>query len=140
MGLILIGGSFCLEWVFFEGSRFGFTISFFFDWISVMFFSTVLLISTCVMVFSVWYMGQRKFFSRFLGLICGFVLSIGILIFIPNLIILMVGWDGLGVISFLLVVFYEDNNSLGCGLITVLRNRVGDMFILMAMAFWLREF
>ena len=52
----------------------------------------------------------------------------GILIFSGNFFMVMVGWDGLGLISFCLVIYYSNFGSLESGLITVFRNRVGDVF------------
>lgn len=53
------------------------------------------------------------------------------LVLIPNFMILIVGWDGLGLVSFLLVIFYPTKEALGSGIITFIRNRIGDvMFIL----------
>lgn len=63
-----------------------------------------------------------------------FVLSINILIFIPNLIILLLGWDGLGLTSYLLVIYYRNNKSIGAGIITALTNRVGDALLILAIA------
>lgn len=54
----------------------------------------------------------------------------GILVFSGNLLTLIVGWDGLGLISFCLVIFYSNYRRLESGLVTVFRNRVGDVFFL----------
>ena len=43
---------------------------------------------------------------------------------------LYLGWDGLGVVSFALVIYYESDNSLAAGLLTALSNRVGDFLVL----------
>jgi len=42
----------------------------------------------------------------------------------------MMGWDGLGVVSFVLVIFYNNSKSLDSGLITIFTNRVGDCFFI----------
>nr|UYB79140.1 NADH dehydrogenase subunit 5 [Lirapex sp. ZZ-2022] len=52
--------------------------------------------------------------------------------FIPSLISLLLGWDGLGIVSFALVVYYQNNKSLGAGMLTALANRVGDVALLSA--------
>jgi len=59
-----------------------------------------------------------------------FVLSIWILVFSGNFYSLLIGWDGLGVTSFLLVIYFQNKNSTNAGLITLLTNRVGDVLII----------
>ena len=54
------------------------------------------------------------------------------LIIRPNLIRILLGWDGLGIVSFCLVVFYQNKKSYRSGLITVLLNRLGDLFIILS--------
>lgn len=102
------------------------------DWGGIFFGGAVILISCCVIIFSSFYMDNEVFHSRFVFLVIFFVLSINFLIFIPRLFGLMVGWDGLGVISFLLVIFYQNKRSLGAGIITVLTNRIGDVLLILS--------
>ena len=47
-----------------------------------------------------------------------------------RLISLILGWDGLGVISYLLVLFYSQSFSSLAAKLTVLSNRIGDCFII----------
>lgn len=47
----------------------------------------------------------------------------------------MLGWDGLGVISFFLIVYYNSGNSVYSGFITMLLNRVGDSLLVISCAY-----
>jgi len=53
-----------------------------------------------------------------------------VLVLSPCLIGLIFGWDGLGVSSFLLVIYYNNISSLRSGLLTVYTNRLGDIFLI----------
>jgi NADH-ubiquinone oxidoreductase chain 5 len=62
------------------------------------------------------------------------------LVFSPNLFSLMIGWDGLGLVSFLLVIYYRNFSSLRSGLLTVFTNRLGDLSIIVSfILFFLRS-
>ena len=91
------------------------------------------------MLFAHLYIGDEPFKERFALLVLLFVLSINLLIFIPHLIILLIGWDGLGIISFLLVAYYQSPKALGAAIITVISNRAGDAFMLMSIGLALIE-
>nr|YP_010990138.1 NADH dehydrogenase subunit 5 [Polymesoda caroliniana]WOV69026.1 NADH dehydrogenase subunit 5 [Polymesoda caroliniana] len=110
------------------------SIPFFMDPGGAMMSSVVLFISSCVMVFSGFYMAHEVFMKRFISIVSLFVLSMNLLIFCPNFLMLMVGWDGLGVVSFLLVIYYMNKESLSAGMITAISNRVGDVFFILSIA------
>lgn len=116
----------------------GFTevsLCFCFDHVSLFFFSVVSLISSVVFFYRKFYMrinlDKNYINSRFLSVLFLFVISIFFLVFSYSWASLILGWDGLGIVSFLLVVFYSDSVSLNSGLITVFTNRLGDcLFII----------
>ena len=98
---------------------------------SLFFLSLVLLISGRVIIYRNSYISSEQYNSRFISLVLSFVFSIALLILSPNIIRILLGWDGLGVTSYLLVIFYQRNKSYNAGIITALTNRLGDVGILL---------
>lgn len=127
--------SVCLNWRIFSWGRGVVDFIILMDWVSFIFISFVLLISGRVFYYSEEYMEGELNMPRFMLLLLAFVTSIGFLIFRPNLIRLLLGWDGLGLVSYCLVIYYQNYKSLNAGILTVLSNRVGDVFILVAIGY-----
>nr|YP_009459876.1 NADH dehydrogenase subunit 5 [Hydropsyche simulans]AUT18141.1 NADH dehydrogenase subunit 5 [Hydropsyche simulans] len=111
-----------------------YVLIFYFDWMSVYFFFVVTLISSMVIYYSKSYMSGEIFINRFIILILLFILSMVLLIFSLNLISILLGWDGLGLVSYCLVIYYQNNKSFNSGMLTVLSNRIGDVMLLMAIS------
>ena len=105
-------------------------ISFLLDIFARVFLLTVSLIRLSVFTFRFRYISPQKFFGRFHLLLIIFVLSIILLILSSNLIFTLVGWDGLGVSSYLLVIYYGRTKSYNAGILTVITNRIGDVLLL----------
>ena len=57
-----------------------------------------------------------------------------LLIIRPNLISILLGWDGLGLVSYCLVIYYQNVKSYNAGMLTALSNRVGDVALLISIA------
>nr|UOU85182.1 NADH dehydrogenase subunit 5 [Cephalops aeneus] len=114
-------------------------MTFLFDWMSLMFMSFVLLISSLVIYYSMEYMMGDENINRFIFLVFMFVMSMMLLIISPNLISILLGWDGLGLVSYCLVIYYQNVKSYSAGMLTVLSNRIGDVAILLAIA-WMLNF
>nr|AND96133.1 NADH deshydrogenase subunit 5 [Onthophagus cuniculus] len=112
-------------------------MTFLFDWMSLLFMSFVLFISSMVIYYSYNYMEGDLNMNRFIMLVCMFVLSMMLLIISPNLISILLGWDGLGLVSYCLVIYYQNVKSYNAGMITALSNRIGDVFILLSIAWML---
>nr|YP_010414526.1 NADH dehydrogenase subunit 5 [Dendroleon similis]URT60692.1 NADH dehydrogenase subunit 5 [Dendroleon similis] len=107
------------------------------DWMSLIFMSFVLFISSMVIYYSDDYMSGDENLGRFIILVLMFVLSMMFLIISPNLISILLGWDGLGLVSYCLVIYYQNVKSYNAGMITALTNRVGDVALLLSIAWML---
>nr|QVM79160.1 NADH dehydrogenase subunit 5 [Aegolipton marginale] len=107
------------------------------DWMSLLFMSFVLFISSMVIFYSEEYMHGDLYLSRFILLVVMFVLSMMLLIISPNLISILLGWDGLGLVSYCLVIYYQNVKSFNAGMLTALSNRIGDVALLMCIAWML---
>lgn len=130
--LIINKYEFIVEWeVIILGSCI-INLTFIIDIMSLYFLRLVRLISGRVIIFSNSYIIKEKFYSRFLILLFLFIISIYLLILSPNFIRLLLGWDGLGVTSYLLVIFYQRNKSYNAGMLTALSNRLGDVGLLIS--------
>lgn len=105
----------------------------------IIFRRVVCFISSSVMLFTNRYIKDDIFIKRFVWIVILFVASINFLIFIPNLAALLLGWDGLGLVSFCLVIYYQNPKSLGAGLITAFINRIGDVAILLAIGWTISQ-
>jgi len=103
------------------------------------FVSAVSLISSIVLIYSTSYILGDKNIQRFIWLVGLFVLSIIFMILSPNLISILLGWDGLGLVSYALVIYYQNVKSANAGIITVLSNRVGDVAILICVSWLFRR-
>nr|AYR05351.1 NADH dehydrogenase subunit 5 [Coleoptera sp. ACP-2013] len=109
------------------------------DWMSLMFLSFVLFISSMVLYYSEDYMADDLFKNRFILLVVMFVFSMIMMIISPNLIFILLGWDGLGLVSYCLVIYYQNIKSFNAGMLTALSNRIGDVALLMSIA-WMMNF
>nr|QGZ09953.1 NADH dehydrogenase subunit 5 [Eisenia nordenskioldi nordenskioldi] len=128
-----------LEWSLFSISSTPVIFTLIMDSVGLMFSCTVIMISANVLKFSTVYMANDKFINRFTLLVLLFVLSMNMLIFLPHLMMLLLGWDGLGIVSFILVIYYQNPKSLAAGMITALTNRIGDVMLLLAIAWTLNQ-
>ena len=94
-------------------------------------------ISSIVLFYRTFYIYGDKNFYRFIILVFLFVLSIFFLIIRPNIIRILLGWDGLGLVSYCLVIYYQNVKSANAGILTILSNRVGDVAILLRISWFL---
>nr|YP_009441009.1 NADH dehydrogenase subunit 5 [Tagiades litigiosa]ARJ31545.1 NADH dehydrogenase subunit 5 [Tagiades vajuna] len=123
-----------LEWELVSFNSMSIFLSVLLDWMSFIFMMFVSLISSAVIYYSKSYMSSELNLNRFIILVLLFILSMILLIISPNIISILLGWDGLGLVSYCLVIYYQNLKSYNAGMLTALSNRIGDVFILMVIA------
>ena len=104
---------------------------------SLFFLFVVLFIRRAVLIFSCSYIRNYSV-SNFILLYFRFVVRIAWLILHNNFYWIIFGWDGLGVVSFLLIIFYINQERVRNGLFTIFQNRVGDLFFILFIVFVVR--
>ena len=132
--------SIVIDFIIFTSNSVNINYVVYIDWISLRFISVVLCISSIVILYRKVYIGgiYRYDNLRFLLLVCLFVLRILLIIISPNLIRILLGWDGLGLISYCLVIYYNSLKSYLAGILTCLINRLGDIGLLISISWIFR--
>nr|AHG53291.1 NADH dehydrogenase subunit 5 [Drosophila santomea] len=126
-----------IEWEVVSLNSMSIVMTFLFDWMSLLFMSFVLMIASLVIFYSKEYMESDENINRFIMLVLMFVLSMMLLIISPNLVSILLGWDGLGLVSYCLVIYFQNIKSYNAGMLTALSNRIGDVALLLAIAWML---
>nr|ANC96334.1 NADH dehydrogenase subunit 5 [Carychium tridentatum] len=121
--------TFIMEYELLNLSSICFSFTMIFDSISMCFGAVVTLIAGCVFTFACKYMEEDHFFFRFIWILLSFVISMNLLIFSGSVFFLLLGWDGLGITSFALIIYYQSYESYSAGFQTLMVNRIGDALI-----------
>ena len=109
---------------------FGFVV----DHVSVVMMIVVTVVSTMVHVHSIGYMEHDKGFNRYFSYLSAFVFSMLVLVMSDNFAVLFIGWEGVGVCSWLLIGFwYHKESATWAANEAFIMNRVGDLGLLLGM-------
>jgi len=130
--LSLAGKSLYLSFSIFSSWFLDIEVSFFLDFISSWFSCIILLIRSIIMIYSYFYISPYSKSVYFLWITVLFILSILLVVLISDLLFLILGWDGLGLVSFFLIVYYQNQSSIISGVFTLLINRIGDRFFILS--------
>ena len=105
-----------------------------FDALTVSMLIPVLIVSSLVHIYSIEYMSQDPHNQRFFSYLSLFTFMMIILVTANNFLFMFVGWEGVGICSYLLVSFWYTRIAANQSSISAfLTNRVGDSFLTLGM-------
>ncbi|BDQ28793.1 NADH-ubiquinone oxidoreductase chain L [Helicobacter ailurogastricus] len=125
------------DWMVLGGFSVGF--SFGVDPISAVMIVVVTLVSFLVHVYSIGYMHEDKGYNRYFSYLSGFVFSMLVLVLSDNFLGLFVGWEGVGLCSYLLIGFwYQKESANNASIEAFVMNRIADLGMLMGilLVYW----
>jgi NADH-quinone oxidoreductase subunit L len=110
------------------------TVGFQIDQLTAVMLMVVTTLSTLIHIYSIGYMHGDKGFARFFAYLELFTFFMLVLVMANNFLLMFVGWEGVGLCSYLLIGFwYEKKSASDAGIKAFVVNRVGDFGFVLGM-------
>lgn len=118
-----------------------FDIGFLVDHLSATMAMIVLFVSFMVHIYTIGYMADDPGYTRFFSYVSLFTFAMLVLVLANNFLLIYFGWEGVGLVSYLLIGFwFKRETALFGSLKAFLANRIGDLGFLLAIAAVLTHF
>ncbi len=117
-------------WTWMSVGDFRADFGFYLDGLSATMIGVITGVGFLIHLFASWYMNGEEGFARFFSYLNLFVASMLILVLADNLLLMYLGWEGVGICSYLLIGFYYKNRANGRAAMKAFTvTRVGDVFL-----------
>ncbi|MXP67312.1 NADH-quinone oxidoreductase subunit L [Pantoea sp. Aalb] len=121
-------------WTWIQVNNFNIKVNLILDGLSLTMLSIVTGIGFLIHVFSSWYMRSKEGYSRFFAYTNLFIASMVILVLADNLMLMYLGWELVGLCSYLLIGFYYNNiKNCNAAIKAFIITRIGDVFLALAL-------
>lgn len=120
-------------WGWIQSDHFTVTVSLVLDGFSLTMMSVVTGVGFLIHLYASWYMRGEEGYSRFFAYTNLFIASMLILVLADNLLLMYLGWEGVGLCSYLLIGFYYTQRKNGqAAMKAFIVTRIGDVFLAIA--------
>ena len=123
-----------LGWI--SSGAFSAPVTFFFDPLTAVMCLVVTGVGFLIHIYSVGYMAEDRSYARYFGLLNLFTFFMLVLVMASNIVLMFVGWEGVGLCSYLLIGFwFERPAAAKAGLKAFIVNRIGDAAFILGLLF-----
>ncbi|MGV3070615.1 proton-conducting transporter transmembrane domain-containing protein, partial [Proteus mirabilis] len=121
-------------WTWMSAGNFTIPFTLVLDGLSLTMLGVITGVGFLIHMYASWYMRGEEGYSRFFAYTNLFIASMVVLVLADNMMLMYMGWEGVGLCSYLLIGFYYNNPANGAAAMKAfIVTRIGDVFLAIGM-------